>query len=119
VSDDLLARLYSGATAAIVPSLSEGFGLPAVEAAACGAAAVLSDLPPHRETLGDAAVFFQPMDVRALCEAMDQLLGDEALRHAIGARCRQAVAHLSWDTAADQLRELIVEAVAEGGRRRG
>jgi len=119
VSDDDLACLYSGAIAAVVPSLSEGFGLPAVEAAACGAAALLSDLPPHRETLADAALFFQPTDAPALRDALDRLLSDRALRRSVGERCRKAVAHLSWDAAAEQLRGLIAEAAVRGGRRNG
>ncbi len=56
-SDETLACLYSGATCVVLPSLAEGFGLPAVEAAACGAPLVLSDLPAHRETLDGAAIF--------------------------------------------------------------
>src|SRR5205085_3000378 len=52
IPDEELACLYGACAAAVVPSLAEGFGLPAVEAAACGAPVVLSDLPAHRETLG-------------------------------------------------------------------
>ena len=57
--------LYAARLAVVIPSLAEGFGLPAVEAAACGAAVALSDLPPHHERLGDAALFFPPTDVGA------------------------------------------------------
>ena len=56
VSDETLACLYAGALAFVSPSASEGFGLPAVEAAASGTAVVLSDIPAHRESLGDAAL---------------------------------------------------------------
>ena len=66
VSDETLACLYAGATAVVLPSLAEGFGLPAVEAAACGAALVLSDLPAHRETLDGAAIFVAPSDAHAI-----------------------------------------------------
>ena len=57
VSDETLACLYAGALAFVSPSASEGFGLPAVEAAASGTALVLSDIPAHRESLGDAALY--------------------------------------------------------------
>lgn len=110
VSDETLACLYSGAIGVVIPSLAEGFGLPAVEAAACGAAVALSDLPPHRETLGRAALFFQPTDVEALAAILDRLGGDEALRSEVAAQARHAVSGLTWDAAAAELRTLIREA---------
>jgi glycosyltransferase involved in cell wall biosynthesis len=110
VSDEALACLYSGATAVVIPSLAEGFGLPAVEAAACGAAVALSDLPPHRETLGGAALFFPADDVEALAAILDQLAADEELRRDVARRCRDAVSGLTWDAAAAELRTLIREA---------
>ena len=106
VSDDVLAGLYSGAAAAVVPSLSEGFGLPAVEAAACGAPVLLSDLPAHRETLRIAALYFAPQDRLGLQRLLVRAL-DEPLRDSIGARGREMVARLSWEDAASQLRGLI------------
>jgi glycosyltransferase involved in cell wall biosynthesis len=110
VSDEVLACLYSGATGVVIPSLAEGFGLPAVEAAACGAPVALSDLPPHRETLGAAALFFHPTDVEALATILRRLCVDDGLRADVGARARQAVSSLTWDAAATELRTLIREA---------
>lgn len=107
VSDEALACLYSGATAVVLPSLAEGFGLPAVEAAACGAPLVLSDLPAHRETLDGAALFAPPRDEAALAAALQRVAGDPALRMELGERARQAVAPLSWEAAAAVLRELL------------
>ena len=110
VTDEALACLYSGATGVVIPSLAEGFGLPAVEAAACGAPVALSDLPPHRETLGAAALFFPPTDVEALATILTCLSVDETLRNGVAAKARQAVAGLTWDAAAAELRTLIREA---------
>ena len=110
VSDEVLACLYSGATGVVIPSLAEGFGLPAVEAAACGAAVALSDLPPHQETLGTAALFFPPTDVDALATILRCLTDDESLRSEVATRAREAVSGLSWDAAAAELRTLIHEA---------
>jgi glycosyltransferase involved in cell wall biosynthesis len=110
VSDETLARLYSGATVVVNPSLAEGFGLPAVEAAACGAALVLSDLPAHRESLGDAALFVPPGDVPALAAALETMVRDEALRNSLATRATQAVAGRTWDSAADVLASLLREA---------
>jgi len=118
VSDEVLACLYSGATAVVVPSLAEGFGLPAVEAAACGAAVILSDIPAHRETLDGAAVFVEPADIAAIGTALSQVLAEPSLRSALGDRARNAVAGLSWDAAARTLRAILADAAhIESGSR--
>lgn len=110
VSDEALAALYSTATAVVIPSLAEGFGLPAVEAAACGAPLVLSDLPAHRETLDGAALFAPPTDERRLADAIARLVGDGDLRQDLGTRAQGRVASLSWDRAAGALREILAGA---------
>jgi glycosyltransferase involved in cell wall biosynthesis len=111
VSDEALACLYSAATAAVVPSLAEGFGLPAVEAAACGAPVVLSDLPAHRESLGEGAVYFPARDVDALSAHLELLVAGPSLRASLGQRGRAAAAALSWDVSARRLAEVIAGAV--------
>lgn len=108
VSDETLACLYSGAAAVVLPSLAEGFGLPAVEAAACGAPLLLSDIPAHRETLGDAAVYFPPRDVDALVRAVEHVLTDVEFGQSLAERGRAAVRRLSWDDTAARLGELLV-----------
>ncbi len=113
VSDHALACLYTGASAVVLPSLAEGFGLPAVEAAACGAPVVLSDIPAHRETLGDDALFFAPRDAIQLAEHVEQLLASDVLRRSLAERGHRRVARFSWDAAADALRTLLHE-VAHG-----
>lgn len=117
VSDETLACLYAGATAVVLPSLAEGFGLPAVEAAACRAALVLSDLPAHRETLDGAAIFVPPSDARAIGAALARVRDDADLRSSLGRRALAAVAALSWDIAAERLRDLL-EGAASVRRRR-
>jgi len=114
VDDETLASLYSTATLVVVTSLGEGFGLPAVEAAACGAPVVLSDIPPHRESLGDAARYFTAGDLAALARELSELLQDADLRRELGERGRRRVRDLSWDRSASVLRRLIREAA--GGR---
>lgn len=112
VSDERLACLYSAATAVALPSLAEGFGLPAVEAAACGAPVLLSDIAAHRETMGDSARYFPPRDAGALAALLAEVAGDEALRERMGEAGRRRVASLSWDAAARALRSVVVEAAA-------
>jgi glycosyltransferase involved in cell wall biosynthesis len=111
VDDATLAAVYSGATAVVIPSLAEGFGLPAVEGAACGAPMVLSDLPAHRETLDGCAIFFPPTDADALADTLADVLDDGAQAAALAAAGRVRAGGLSWDVAAEALREVIAQAV--------
>ena len=109
VSDEALGALYSSASVVVLPSLAEGFGLPAVEAAACGAPVILSDLPSHRESLGAAGWFVPPGDTDALARALLRLLDDPKLRARLAAETAAAVAHLTWDAAADMLDNMLAE----------
>lgn len=110
VSDETLACLYTAATAAVVPSLAEGFGLPAVEAAACGTPVVLSDLPAHRESLADGALYFPARDASALSAHLERLVVDPVLRRSVRDRGGAAAAALSWDVSARRLSEVIAGA---------
>lgn len=109
VPDPALACLYSGATGVVLPSLMEGFGLPAVEAAACGAPLILSDLPAYRETIGDAALYFPPNDREALVDLLERLWEDGELRRSLGECARRAVSGLSWTETGRSLRDLVKE----------
>lgn len=119
VSDETLACLYVGATAVVVPSLAEGFGLPAVEAAASGAALVLSDVPAHRETMDGAAVFVSPTDVSAIARALVEVIDDPVLRASLGERARNAVSGLTWAASGRALHGVITAAARSRGGRRG
>lgn len=110
VPDETLACLYAGAVAFVSPSLSEGFGLPAVEAGVSGTAVVLSDIAAHRETLGDAALYFAPGDAGGLAQRLGYVIGDDAVRTQLGDAARKRVAGLSWDAAAAALRTVLTEA---------
>jgi glycosyltransferase involved in cell wall biosynthesis len=98
--DDDLASLYSGALALVMPSWLEGFGLPPLEAAACGTPAIISDLPVYDETLGDAALRVAPGDEAALADAMLRIERDPELRAGLAAGAARAVAPLTWARAA-------------------
>jgi glycosyltransferase involved in cell wall biosynthesis len=114
VPDETLACLYSGALAVVIPSRAEGFGLPAVEAGACGAPVVLSDIDAHRETMGEAALYFPPTDRAALARQLGRLVDDEALRERLAVAAGTAAAGLSWDAVALRLRDVVAAAT---GRR--
>jgi len=70
VDDTALSALYAGALAVVVPSRLEGYGLPAVEALAHGTPAIVTDLPPVREVLGDRPRYVPVDDPRALADAL-------------------------------------------------
>jgi len=98
VSD--LPALFGAATLVGYASRYEGFGLPPVEAMACGAAVVSTPVPAVAEVVGSGAATFVPGDVRGLATLLTSLLGNDDLRSALAARGVEAVRSLSWDRAA-------------------
>jgi glycosyltransferase involved in cell wall biosynthesis len=94
-----LARVVAGAAALVLPSWYEGFGLPALEALACGTPVVASDLPAHREVLGDQARLFPPDDPGALAAALATVLDDPGGEPARAAR-RTRAAGFTWENCA-------------------
>jgi len=101
-TDDDLRILYSGAAAFVFPSLEEGFGIPLLEAMACGAPIVASDIPVFREVAADSALYFDPYDEEALAEAMKKVL-DEDVRLDFIERGHNRVSAFSWEFAASKL----------------
>lgn len=98
--DDHLAALMNGAVAVACPSLTEGFGLPVVEAMACGAAVVASRAGALPEVAGEAALLVAPGDVGAWREGLQRLLRDPQLRVRLGEAGRERVRELSWSRCA-------------------
>ena len=106
-----LAVLYSHARVFALPSLYEGFGLPVLEAMACGAPVVCSDAGPLPEVAGDAAVLLPPQDVRAWADAIRRLLTDEHLATSLRARGERRAREFSWEQSARATREVYREAL--------
>lgn len=100
VKDEDLRHLHSGAVALVLPSECEGFGLPAVEAAACGTPVIATAESPLPELLPGGGLFIEPGDVAALTSAMRVLAGDEARRRQLGAKALERASRLSWPRAA-------------------
>ena len=105
VPDEDLPALYSAADLFVFPSLYEGFGLPVLEAMACGTPVVCSNTSSLPEVAGDAALLVPPTDVRGLAEAMARVLTDETLRGAMRAKGLARAGEFSWvRTAGETLR---------------
>jgi glycosyltransferase involved in cell wall biosynthesis len=110
-----LAAIYSGAWAFVFPSLHEGFGLPPLEAMACGVPVISSNASSLPEVVGDAGVLIDPKDGNALGQALWQVHRDRALRESLAARSLTRAATFSWNKCADQLTTVYRTAAAGGG----
>lgn len=95
-----LPGLYAAAQLFVFPSLTEGFGLPVIEAMACGTPVACSRVPSLVEVAGDAVTYFDPMDVVALASTLNQLLHDEARREALRQQGLIRAAQFSWEQTA-------------------
>ncbi|MCS7182773.1 MAG: glycosyltransferase family 4 protein [Thermoanaerobaculum sp.] len=95
-----LLAVYRGALAFLYPSLYEGFGLPVLEAAACGVPIMASDIPAVREVLGDAVLKVNPKDVVEQAQAMARLAEDGQLRSQLASAARQRAAAFRWEQTA-------------------
>ena len=100
VADDELPSLYSGAAVFVFPSLYEGFGLPPLEAMACGAPVITSNVSSLPEVVGDAALTVEPTDTRALATAITRVLHDREERDALRRRGLARAAQFTWERAA-------------------
>jgi glycosyltransferase involved in cell wall biosynthesis len=106
VDDDDLPALYSGAELFLFPSLYEGFGLPVLEAMACGIPVISSNSSSLPEVAGDACLLISPEDQGAWTAALLALLADETRRGALATAGRQQALRFTWEAAARQLLSL-------------
>ena len=105
-NQDLVA-LYNTATLLVLPSFAEGFGLPVLEAMACGLPVAASDRGSLPEVMGSAGLLFDPTDTRAMASAVRRLLEDAALREQMRSAGLERARCFSWERAAEQLLALL------------
>jgi glycosyltransferase involved in cell wall biosynthesis len=106
IAEEDLPVLYSGALAFVFPSMYEGFGLPPLEAMACGVPVACSQIPSLRETLGDAALLFDAKDPASIAAALERVIRDEELRTDLQSRGLRRAAELTWDLAAKKTMDI-------------
>ncbi len=97
-----LPLIYSAASLAVMPSVYEGFGLPVLEAMACGTPVVSSETSSLPELGGEAARYFDPYDVEAMAETIGAVWTDEPLRGDMREKGLVQAARFSWENAAEQ-----------------
>jgi glycosyltransferase involved in cell wall biosynthesis len=100
VPDKDLPALFAACDAFVFPSLYEGFGLPPLEAMACGAPVIASNTSSLPEILGDAAVLVNPRDIGEIADAIERVISDAGLREALRAKGIAQAAKYSWERAA-------------------
>jgi glycosyltransferase involved in cell wall biosynthesis len=110
LSEEDKVALLSGATALVYPSRYEGFGLPVLEAMACGTPVLTSSVSALPEVAGDAAVLVDPERVEAIAEGIEGLLRDEGLRDRLRTAGLARAARYSWDRTARSTAAVLREA---------
>lgn len=111
VRDEDLPVMYSGATLFCYPSLYEGFGLPVLEAMACGTPVVASSTTSVPEVAGQAALLIDPLDCEEMSSAMDLVIGDTTRRDVLRADGLQQVKDFSWEKAASNTLAILKDCV--------
>lgn len=115
VPDEYLVSLYGAAQVFVYVSSQEGFGLPVLEAMACGCPVVTSNTSSLPEVAGEAAIQVAPGDVGVLAEALRRLLTDPALREDLARKGIERAAHFSWRNTAQRTLRVLEEAASVGG----
>ncbi|KPY88092.1 Glycosyl transferase, group 1 family protein [Pseudomonas syringae pv. tagetis] len=107
LNDAELIAQYQGATAFVFPSLYEGFGIPPLEAQACGCPVLAANAASIPEVLQGSALYFDPLDVSHMAAAMQRMLIDAPLRNALQVQGLHNVQRFSWDLSAQRLSQRI------------
>ena len=106
-SDEEVAVLMNACTAFVFPTWYEGFGIPNLEAMACGAPLITSDIDPHREICGDAALFVSPKEPQSWARTMAQIAREGSLRDELSQKGLKHVEAFDWSKTAAQTLEVL------------
>jgi glycosyltransferase involved in cell wall biosynthesis len=112
VADRWLPAVYSAASVFALPSLAEGFGIPVLEAMACGVPVVASDIPPLAEVTRGAALLVDPRHVPGWTTVLASVLGDRALSGRLTRAGAEVARSVTWRPGASALRSLLADVAA-------
>ncbi len=117
VPEERLASLYRGAEALLFASLYEGFGLPVVEAMACGTPVLTSTTTALQEIAGDAALLVDPTSVDQIAVALERIIHDSLLRRQLREKGLLRAALFTWDKTRAMVQEILIQAATTGSDR--
>ena len=114
LSDVEVLSLYDSVDVFVYPSLYEGFGLPVLEAMACGCPVIASNISSLPEVVGEAGILVDPYNVDELAQAMITVLGDDKFKRELSRKSVAQAQKFSWDKAANAYMDLFRELLAQG-----
>jgi glycosyltransferase involved in cell wall biosynthesis len=109
IGDSDLKVLLNQANLFVIPSLSEGFGLSGLEAMACGCPVASSNLTSLPEVYGEAAIYFNPLSVKSISEAVNKVLGSKKIAGELIKKGQEQVRKYSWEKMAKETLEIYKE----------
>ncbi len=109
VADDDLPALYSGSMCMAYPSLYEGFGIPVLEAMACGTPVLTSTTSSLPEVAGDSAILVNPYNIDAIQDGLERLISDQNLRKTLSEKGLLQAQKFTWEQSARQLKHLYTQ----------
>jgi len=113
VDDNQLVQLYGNARLLVLPSLIEGFGLPVLEAMACGCPVASSNAASLSEVGGDAALYFDPYNVQEIADCIERILINDGLRQDMIKKGYEQVKKFSWQKAGEQVYRILKKVAAD------
>jgi len=109
--NDVLVKLFKKSTAYIFPSLSEGFGIPGLNAMASKLPVLASDIPILKEVYGKAALYFDPNDPRDIAEKVNKVLSSQKIKNNLVKEGKKQVKKYSWEKMAQETLKVYEESI--------